>query len=217
MAEIIPAIIAQTHAELEQKFWAIRSVAKTVQVDVGDGEFVASKTWPYTDGAARDLHQFAGEIEIETHLMISAPERTIREWVASGARRIIVHQEATDELGLVADVVRDAGHELGIALKLETPIRVLDAWMEHVRVIQLMGIAEIGFYGHEFDDAVLPKIEAVRLKYPKSIIEVDGGVTLANAPKLSEMGVDRLVVGSAIFKAADPVAAYQQFVDAVKK
>lgn len=217
MIEIIPAIIAKDTVDLDAKIEMVRGFAQTVQIDVGDGQFVDSRTWPITSGSPLDLQKYAGVLEIEVHLMIRHPEDSIREWLQSGVRRFIVHEESTEQFGIIADAVHEAGRELGVALRLETPVRSLGAKMDDVRIVQLMGIAEIGFQGHAFEESVIPKIEEVRTVYPDAIIEIDGGVTLENVPELAERGVTRFVVGSGIFKAPDMKLAYEQFMNSVKK
>ena len=42
-------------------------------------------------------------------------------------------------------------------------------------------------------------------------IEVDGGVYLENAKQIVEAGADILVIGSGVFKSADPKGAIQKF------
>jgi ribulose-phosphate 3-epimerase len=42
------------------------------------------------------------------------------------------------------------------------------------------------------------------------LIEIDGGVTLENAPAIVKAGADVLVAGNTVFKAADPLATIAQ-------
>jgi ribulose-phosphate 3-epimerase len=65
--------------------------------------------------------------------------------------------------------------------------------------VQLMSIEKIGAHGYPFSENVIPKIKALRQKFPGVKIEVDGGINMENAKKLSDAGADVLVVGSAIF------------------
>ncbi|MBI3459122.1 ribulose-phosphate 3-epimerase [Candidatus Azambacteria bacterium] len=199
MTEIIPAIIAQDFKELQDKINLVEFCVDWVQIDVIVGIFVTSLNW----NNPSEIKNLKTQINIEVHLMIDQPELVIDSWINSGAKRILVHYESTKKLDEVIDKIKKAGLEVGIVLKMETPIEVLDNFIDKIDVIQLMGIVEIGFYGQPFDHRVLKKISTLRKIYPNVIIEIDGGVTLEKAEALVKAGVNRLVAGSAIFKSND--------------
>ena len=66
-----------------------------------------------------------------------------------------------------------------------------------------MGIRNVGRQGEPFDTGVLRAIELFRKRHPNTPVQVDGGVSLVTAPKLLELGVSRLVIGSALWRAPD--------------
>jgi ribulose-phosphate 3-epimerase len=74
-----------------------------------------------------------------------------------------------------------------------------------------MGIAKIGRQGEPLDERIYEKIRVFRSRHPDVPVQVDGGVTLENAKKLLGLGVDSLVVGSAITRAPNPAAAFTAF------
>ena len=74
-----------------------------------------------------------------------------------------------------------------------------------------MGIARIGYQGEQFDERVIDRIKEFKKAYPYSIVSVDGGVNKESAPLLKEAGVDRLVIGSAIFNSGSPEENLQSF------
>ncbi len=121
MPEIIPAIIAKSFDELEEKIKLIEPYLKTVQIDVMDGIFVSNKTWPYTeynchpefvsgsDGDGEmpkqvrhdkkisfidELDNLETDLILEAHLMVENPYRALNEWLNSKVKRIILHWEA---------------------------------------------------------------------------------------------------------------------------
>jgi ribulose-phosphate 3-epimerase len=67
-----------------------------------------------------------------------------------------------------------------------------------------------GFGGQKFIPATLQKITELKrmidLAGAVTLIEVDGGVTLENAPSIIEAGADVLVAGNTVFKSTDPLA-----------
>jgi ribulose-phosphate 3-epimerase len=83
----------------------------------------------------------------------------------------------------------------------------IGTYREKIQFIQLMGIDNVGFQHQAFDEKVLGKIKEVRIKFPGLPISIDGGVSLETAPELIAAGADRLVVGSAIFNAENPIEA----------
>jgi ribulose-phosphate 3-epimerase len=71
-----------------------------------------------------------------------------------------------------------------------------------------------GFGGQKFIAHTLQKIkELCKMIDEKKLniqIEIDGGVTLENAPEIVAAGADVLVAGNTVFKAADPKATIAQ-------
>lgn len=199
---IIPAIIAKDSEELKGKLAQIDGLVSWVQIDVMDGVFVPPKTW---DNPA-DLENISTAVNLEAHLMVANPENVIDKWLNSPIKRILIHYESTThaQIKKLVEKIQKSGKEVGIAFKLQTPLFVLDSLIRDskfvIRAIQLMAIAEIGYYGHPFEEKVLDRIKTLREKYPDVTISVDGGVNLENAPKIIAAGADNLIVGSAIFK-----------------
>jgi ribulose-phosphate 3-epimerase len=221
--EIIPAILPQDFAELEDKIGLIRGAVKTVQVDICDGHFVPNFTWPYRK-KDNTFEQMIREdeglpawesLDYEFDLMVDHPEKVVDDWVAIGAARVIIHIEAK---GNVAEAVDNlAGHiDVGLAINIDTPIDSLKPFADKIKdgaiqFIQLMGIDNVGFQHQAFDAKVIERVKAVKGAFPDIPISVDGGVSLDNAGQLIDAGADRLVVGSAIFAAENPLSTIEEF------
>ena len=211
MIQVIPAIIAESKESLSRQMDVARGITDWVQVDVMDGVFVPPKTWPYSAGLPADIAELKQELKVEVHLMVSNPETVISEWIHSGADRVLIHAESTKEIGVIIDTLKNAGIECGITLNLKTPSETIDPWIGDLSVVQLMAIAEIGYHGKPFDPSVIPKLQALRLKYPELTIQIDGGLSIENAMRLVECGVDGVVVGGAVFNTPDPRMALAEF------
>lgn len=209
--QIIPAILPLDFDELQDKVSLIKGLVKTVQVDICDGQFTPDPTWPYRkedDSFDKIVHEDDGlpgwdKLDYEFDLMVNKPEEVVEDWVSAGATRIIIHAEATGDVGKAIEMLKDRV-EVGLALNIDTPIESIhDAKygvdQGNVQFIQLMGIDNVGFQHQAFDEKVIGRVKYVRLKYPGMPISVDGGVSLETAPALIDAGADRLVVGSAIF------------------
>ncbi len=214
MIEIVPAIIAKDFEELKEKIKLVESYVDWVQLDVSDGKFTRMTSWNNPE----QLREIETNLNLETHLMISQPENHIEEWLDCGVKRILVHFESTEHLAEILDKIKNAGRDTGIVLNLQTPIEALDdnEFIDDTSVIQLMGISEIGYYGHPFSDRVIPKIFALKAKYPDVKIAVDGGINKETAKKAASAGADILVAGSAIFGAQDIGKAIEELRGSLK-
>jgi len=218
--EIIPAIIPENSADLHAKLARVEGLAQMVQIDVVDGVFVPQTSWPFKDGQQTEFQSivsqehalpFADTFFFEVDLMIDKPEKYIEDFVFAGFKRVIVHIESTDKMDDIIHTLRDLDVEIGIAINVDTPLDVLDEYIERVDVVQCMGIAEIGAQGQPFDMRVVEKIAHLKAAHDDILISVDGGVSLQTAPFLIGAGAERLVSGSTIFDSADVEKTLGQF------
>lgn len=225
MLEIIPAIMPDNYDDLVSKATLVRGLVPLAQIDVMDGKFVRSKSWPYREaGNANEPHflamqkqdemlPFFDELDYEIDLMINEPEKHIDEWLPLGASRLIFHVESIKdhELFWSHDIwkegARDIGEqkvvEVGLAINPDTPLSEIEPYLDRIDFVQCMGIARIGYQGEPFDERVLPMINLLRIAAPNLPISVDGGVGFATVAELRSVGATRLVSGSAIFGSDD--------------
>ncbi len=229
--EIIPAIMPDTYEDLEAKAARVRGKAPLAQIDVMDGAFVSSKSWPYTTGGLKQdprflalSHQDEGmpyweDLDYEIDLMIARPERAIEEWISLGASRLIFHVESIDDEALFFshDIWKDGAREIGgekvveigLAIAPGTPLERLLPHLGRIDFVQCMGIERVGYQRQPFDERVLERINRVRTLAPNLPISVDGGVSFETAPLLTAAGATRLVSGSVLFDAPDMGEAIQ--------
>lgn len=221
--EIIPAITPKNYEDLEDKLSQVAKLVPMVQVDVDDGSLTPIRSWPYArtpqkntdttqthaekDADFADIvaekkgFPFWQELEFEAHFMVRGPERIISDWITAGASRVIVQIEGTEHFEKSVEAV--AGRvPLGASLAVDTPNKILQPFAKDISVIQCMGweLSHLGRQGVPLDERVFDKIRALRREYPEHIIEVDGGVTLENTPKLFSAGATRLAVTSALWR-----------------
>ena len=74
-----------------------------------------------------------------------------------------------------------------------------------------------GFGGQKFMSSELPKVKALRAKYPDLLIEVDGGLSEGTIDQAAEAGANVIVAGSAVFGAKDPAAVIKALRESVDK
>lgn len=229
MIEIIPAVMPTSTTDLQSKLAQVVGRLHMAQIDVMDGKFVKNVSWPYTE----DEEYFQGilnedeglpywdQFDFEVDLMVVRPEEVIEDWIAAGVRRIVVHQESTDNLTKILVDFRKRfpkseqpdvfDCEIGIAQNIGTPIDSIFSYLGQVDFVQLMGIAVIGEQGDPFDERVLDKVRALREQASELIISIDGGISLDTAPELIVAGANRLIIGSAIFNSEDIDATIKEF------
>jgi len=227
--EIIPAVLPQSFKDLEERLAPLKDVIKLAQVDVVDGQYAKGKTWPYRDTATfekiakeeRGL-PFWDKIDFQFDLMIQNPDKVLKEYLDAGASHVVLHarSEGVEKaLQLIVDLrteeIGSFSVHGGIALGPQDQPDILEPFESQFDFVQVMGIDREGKQGEPFDKRALYLVERLRARYPKLPIQVDGGVSLQNARELVAAGASRLVVGSAIVKAEDPLAAYQEFQELV--
>ena len=218
--EIIPAIMPKDLKDLKKKLSLVSSYVDTVQLDLMDGKFVADSTWlfdPIHDKPSLDeikeLEKIKG-VNFELDLMVKNAGEYIEQLVESKANRLIFHIEAEDSLAELFDNIETMAKsklEVGLAINTTTDIEEVFPWVSKVDFIQCMGIEDIGFQGQPFDERVLEQVERLREEYPDVTISVDGGVNLETAPQLIKAGVNRLVIGSAIFESENIKNTIKEF------
>jgi len=231
MAEIVPAILTNSFREIRDDLDMVAGRVHAVQIDVCDGGYVPTKTWPYSTGKGDiDFDALVGqevglphweEIDFEFDLMVRNVYEKIPDFVAIGATSIVIHRESVndDEIekiladyGKDSDALSDFGIALGLAYPPDTT--VVDDVAKHIDSIdfvQVMGIRKVGFQGQIFLPSAIDTVRALRERFPKLIISVDGGVSTENARDLIDAGADKLIIGSAIFNEHDSLDALNDF------
>ncbi len=235
MGVVIPSILTNSRADLASKLARLEGLVDTVQIDVVDGMFAYPATWPYSEGSAELAHlsseedglQAFGHFRYELDLMVKDPETTIGSWISAGATRLIVHVESTQFLDkLLKELTDTYGHDkdfapdllsVGLAINMMTDTAALEPYLDRIDYVQFMGIGKIGSQGQTFDPTVIEKIRLFKKAHPAMCVQVDGGASLLTAPDLLAAGVDRLAVGSDLWKAPDLKAYLAEFETLVER
>ena len=208
MVEIAPSLLAADFARLGAQVEAVkRGGASMVHVDVMDGRFVPNIT--IGPPVVRSLRA-ATDLCLDCHLMIEEPDRFVPEFIEAGARMVSVHQEACPHLDRSLRLIREHGALAGVVINPATPVHTLDDVLDLTDFVLVMSVNP-GFGGQRFLPYSLGKIRRLdQTRRDRGLdfrIEIDGGVTLDNLPRIVQAGCDIVVAGSSIFGTPDPAAA----------
>ncbi|MSU45352.1 MAG: hypothetical protein EXS47_01855 [Candidatus Zambryskibacteria bacterium] len=213
MIKVVPAIIPHTREQLTEEIRLVAQFAELVQIDISDGIFVPTKTWPYNGRDSDFFENLKAEeegwprwedVEFEIHLMVKNPEDVVLDWIHTGASAIIGHIEATDDFQRMIDICRENNVSVGIAIKPSTDDSVLLSFVDQVDFIQVMGNDLLGKHNIPLDLKAVEKIKSLRKLYPERIIAIDIGVTKETEDILIEAGADKLISGGAILNSDNP-------------
>ena len=207
MALIAPSLLSANFLQLEKDCTMLnQSEADFFHLDIMDGRFVPNISF------GPMLVEFFRKSTTKTcdvHLMILEPEKFAEQFKNAGADILSVHLETCMHLHRNIQQIKSLGMKAGVAINPHTPVSALSEILQDIDLVCIMSVNP-GFGGQKFIPHTIEKIKQLRKMIDerglKVLIEIDGGVTLENAPSIVAAGADVLVAGNTVFKSADPVS-----------
>lgn len=199
-------MLAADFLHLEKDVEFVNEYADMFHLDIMDGTFVPNISFgfPIVEAIARKASK-----PLDAHLMIVHPEKYVDRFAKVGVNMLSFHLNAVDNPGQVLAQICAAGMKPGLAINPDIPVESLFPYLDQCHYVVLMSVFA-GFGGQKFIEATYERLRILKTEIDRQGIEchiqVDGGVSAANAARLVECGADILVAGSAVFKAADPAA-----------
>ncbi len=184
----------------------VNKYADIFHLDIMDGVFVPNLSYgfPVVEAIAKKA-----EKPMDVHLMIVEPEKYVERFAKVGASMISFHLNATEDPAEVLNKIRSFGAKAGLVINPDIPVESLFPYLKDADYILLMSVFA-GFGGQKFIEETYERIRTLKAEIERQglniPIEIDGGVSSANAPALIQAGAEILVAGSAVFQAADPAS-----------
>lgn len=205
--KISPSMLSADFADLKNSIARVEPLVDMLHLDVMDGNFVPNMSFgPCVIEAIRPHSR----LFFDVHLMIDRPERYIEAFRRAGADGITIHYESTKDPAEVLKAIRALGASPAISISPNTPAEVLYPLLPLCDMVLIMTVHP-GFGGQKLIPETLLKVKALKQEMHRKgrviPVEADGGIGTGNLKEVLAAGVDVIVAGSAIFGAADPVAA----------
>lgn len=203
-------MLAADFLHLEKDVEVVNEHADLFHLDIMDGVFVPNLSYgfPVVEAIAKIAKK-----PLDTHLMIIEPEKYVERFVKAGSAMVSFHVNATKDPDKVLSQIKSLGAKAGLVINPDLPVESLFPYLKNCDFVMLMSVFA-GFGGQKFIEDTYSRVEALKAEIQAQglniPIEVDGGVSAANAAALVKAGAEILVAGSAVFKAEDPAAVIAQ-------
>jgi ribulose-phosphate 3-epimerase len=204
--QILPSLLAADTGRLAAGVQsAVAAGADGLHVDIMDAHFVPNLSFgPNVVAMAREQ----GDVYLSVHLMMDNPDKYLRPFIEAGADLLMIHIEADYPVRNSLRDIRSLGIKSGITINPDTPAAAIYHLVDEELVDEVLVMSvHPGFGGQSFIPEVLPKIAAIRTRYPELDISIDGGINLENCVTAAEHGANVFIAGTTLYGADDMRAA----------
>ena len=209
MRIISPSVLSADFTDIKNDIRKVENVgAERLHLDVMDGHFVPNLTFgPIIVESIRRLTN----LHLEAHLMISEPDKYLKQFIDAGSDTVIIQIEASLDILRDIKTIKSYNVLAGLAINPDTKVDKISSYLDDIDYILVMSVFP-GFGGQSFIENTLNTMrELVELRGNRQyLIGVDGGVNLNTINTVYETGIDITIVGSGLFGADDFQSRYTE-------
>ena len=214
---ISPSLMTMDLDKFKEQISFLDKKVDSFHIDIMDGHFVPNLSLsPWFITEARKLTTK----EMSAHLMVTDPTFWVQQLIDVKCDVICIPAENTNGIAFrLIDQIHDAGLKAGVVLNPETPLSVIEPYMELLDKITIMTV-DPGFAGQKFQIKMLDKIVELRKLREENEnyhyeIELDGSTNKAHWKAIYDARPDVYIIGrSGLFGLNEDIeASWNQMVD----
>lgn len=203
---VAPSVLSADFSRLGSELDEI-STADMVHYDVMDGHFVPNLSFGLDILRTVKAHT---DLPVDVHLMVTNPDDMVEKFLDAGADYVSFHYEAATHAHRLVSLIHDRGARAAVAINPATPVLALESILDDLDMVLVMTVNP-GFGGQSYIESSTRKLRQLRrlcVEHGASpLIEVDGGISAANAAEVTGAGANVIVAGSAVFGSSDRSSA----------
>ncbi|KRN89796.1 allulose-6-phosphate 3-epimerase (ribulose-phosphate 3-epimerase) [Pediococcus acidilactici] len=182
--------------KFKEQITFLNTKVDSYHIDIMDGHYVPNITLsPWFMEEVRKI----SKLPLSAHLMVTNPSFWVKQLIGIKSDYICMHVETLDGLAFrLIDQIHSAGLKAGVVLNPETPITVIEPYIDLLDKVTIMTV-DPGFAGQRFLVSTLEKIKTLkklREEYGyQYLIEMDGSSNREHFKVIDEAGPDIYIVG----------------------
>ncbi|MDV2622079.1 D-allulose 6-phosphate 3-epimerase [Pediococcus acidilactici] len=195
-ARFSPSLMTMDLDKFKEQITFLNTKVDSYHIDIMDGHYVPNITLsPWFMEEVRKI----SELPLSAHLMVTNPSFWVKQLIDIKSDYICMHVETLDGLAFrLIDQIHSAGLKAGVVLNPETPITVIEPYIDLLDKVTIMTV-DPGFAGQRFLVSTLEKIKTLkklREEYGyQYLIEMDGSSNREHFKVIDEAGPDIYIVG----------------------
>lgn len=195
-ARFSPSLMTMDLDKFKEQITFLNTKVDSYHIDIMDGHYVPNITLsPWFMEEVRKI----SKLPLSAHLMVTNPSFWVKKLIDIKSDYICMHVETLDGLAFrLIDQIHSAGLKAGVVLNPETPITVIEPYIDLLDKVTIMTV-DPGFAGQRFLVSTLEKIKTLkklREEYGyQYLIEMDGSSNREHFKVIDEAGPDIYIVG----------------------
>jgi D-allulose-6-phosphate 3-epimerase len=195
-ARFSPSLMTMDLDKFKEQITFLNTKVDSYHIDIMDGHYVPNITLsPWFMVEVRKI----SKLPLSAHLMVTNPSFWVKQLIDIKSDYICMHVETLDGLAFrLIDQIHSAGLKAGVVLNPETPITVIEPYIDLLDKVTIMTV-DPGFAGQRFLVSTLEKIKTLkklREEYGyQYLIEMDGSSNREHFKVIDEAGPDIYIVG----------------------